>query len=307
MEKMQKLLADRRSRAATLSAQRGAAEAALAKATAAHQSHLIDGDIADEKMGAKLHGEVVACSLNVSGFDAPLSELQAHIANLEHEIAAERVIMERKAAAEKLGLDLDGIEQALPNYLAAARRFANALSSIGHWHFESQQMVNFVENATAQIELATGFSLTELRATIERIKVGDAPIPKPKSAPEPVTAIEPPPPMQTVWMLRSAKFRDHSGVIRYTLQYSDCELPIATAQRALGRNVAVLVTDPRRRDLKGARGGVQVDPNAPDLIDLDAEEMTHVPVPADPIAFANFRVIDRSSENCTIEIAVPRL
>src|SRR5437899_1418266 len=109
MEKLQKLLAERRSRADALSTQRTAAEAALAKATAAHQSHQLDGDITDEKLGAKLHGEVVACALRVSGFDAPLAELQAHIAELEKNVADEHAAIERSAASEKLAQQVAAI------------------------------------------------------------------------------------------------------------------------------------------------------------------------------------------------------
>lgn len=309
MEKMQKLLAERRSRAAALSTQRAAFEAALAKATAAHQSHLIDGDYADEKVGAKLHGEVVACTLRVSGFDAPLAELQAHIADLEKNVADERAATERAAAADKLAQQIAVIDEVFPKFMSASSALTDALSAISQWHFESGQMRTYILNTTAQIELASGFSLAELRTSIDRIKTGDAPIPREPDS-EPVTVVEPPPRTMTVWLLRSVKFRDHTGVVRHARQYDDAQMPAKTAQLALGLGFAVPLTDPRRRDLKGARGGDHVDPRAPDIVDLDADNamMPNVNVKSNPVlAAAGFKVIDRSAENRKLEIEVPRL
>jgi hypothetical protein len=310
MEKLQKLLDERRARAAALSTKRAAAEAALAKATAAHQSHLIDGDIADEKVGAKLHGEVVACALRISGFDAPLAELQAQIADLEKNVADEHAAIQRAAAADKLAQQVAAIEAALPKFMSASGALTDALSAIGGWHFECSQMASFVQNVQAQIELAAGFSLAELRATVDRVKTGDTPIPREPDA-EPVAVVETPLTTMTVWMLRSAKFRDHAGVVQYARQFEDCELPSQTAERALRRNVAVPVTDPRRRDLKGARGGFHPDPRAPDIADLDAVDEAKAPdidAENNPVlAAANFRVIDRSSEARRLKIEVPRL
>ena len=60
--------------------------------------------------------------------------------------------------------------------MSASDALSDALSALGHWHFESSQMSTFILNARTQIELASGFSLAELRATVERIKAGDTPI-----------------------------------------------------------------------------------------------------------------------------------
>lgn len=86
-------------------------------------------------------------------------------------------------------------------------------------------------------------------------------------------------------------------------------MPLETAQLALGRGVAMPLTDPRRRSLKGSRGGDYVDPKAPDIIDLDVDSavMPTVNVESNPVlAAAGFKVIDRSGENRKLEITVPR-
>ncbi|NOJ40321.1 hypothetical protein [Bradyrhizobium australiense] len=113
--------------------------------------------------------------------------------------------------------------------------------------------------------------------------------------------------MQTIFMMRSARFRDHEGMVRIARQYDDAEMPVQTAQRALQSGVAVPMTDPCRANLKGTRGGFAVDPRAPDILDLDDEKTIgpqQVPLAS---SNANFIVLDRSAENRTIEIAVPRV
>ena len=99
-------------------------------------------------------------------------------------------------------------------------------------------------------------------------------------------------------MLRSANYRDEDGHKRFAGQYEDAMMPVPTAQRALRLGVAVSVSDPRRAQLRGARGSDHR-PLAPDVVDLDAIEepmgVPHLGVHlADPaLRAANFTVIDR--------------
>ena len=138
-------------------------------------------------------------------------------------------------------------------------------------------MARFVSNGMAQVEIASACSIQELRGIVLAIRDGSAPIPVPKPAPDPVTVIEPPTPTMTVFMLRSANYRDDDGRKWFAGQYEDAMMPVPTAQRALRHGVAVSVADPRRAQLRGARGG-DFNPLAPDVVDLDAiEEPKGVP------------------------------
>jgi hypothetical protein len=134
--------------------------------------------------------------------------LQKQIADTEQQIAAERSPVARKVASEKLARDLDAIEEALPIYLDAARQFTKALDE-PHHHFEATQMSAFVSNGLTQVEVASAFTLAELRGTVNAIADGSSQIPPAKEVPAPVVAVEPPPPTMTVFMIRSARFRDH--------------------------------------------------------------------------------------------------
>jgi hypothetical protein len=308
MEKLEAELSELRARAETLSNRHAAAEAAFVDAKARLQRHHLEADLdADDKARAKLEGAVAACAVTRDGYADALGEVQAQIADTEQRIATERAAAKRKAASEELARNLDAVEQALPDYLEAGRRLANALDAI-HYHFEATQIATFVRNGQAQVEVAAAFVMQELHGTVGAIRDGAAPIPAPKAAAEPVAVIEPPR-TETVFMMRSARFRDHAGVTRTARQYDDAEMPVQTAERALRRNVAVPVSDPRRANLKGVRGGFHPDPRAPDIVDLDDEEASRPPssAPVTSNPHENFIVLDRSAENHTFQIDVPQL
>jgi hypothetical protein len=123
--------------------------------------------------------------------------------------------------------------------------------------------------------------------------------------------IERAPETHRLFALRSVKWKDADCRKRIGLQFTDVDLPPAAAQRGQRCGALVPVTDPRRKNLLGARGGVHPDPNAPDIVDLDDEEATRpsqiAPVAVDPLLReANFTVIDRDAAR-TGTISVARL
>jgi hypothetical protein len=311
MDKVETELAALLARADTLTSRHAAAEAAFRDAKATLQRHHLQADLdVDDKARTKLEATIAACAVTRDGYADALGEVQAQIADTEQRIATERATVERKAASEELARKLDEVEGTLPDYLEICRRFAAALEAIHH-HYEASEIARFVSNGMSQVEIAAAFAMQELRGMVGAIRDGAAPIPTPKAAPEPVAVVEPPPPTQTVFMLRSAKYRDHDGRTRFAGQYEDATMPVSPAQRALRNGVAVPVTDPRCRELRGARGG-DFNFDAPDVVDLDDEEATRPPhiepvMASDPLASADFRVIDRGAEARTLKIEVPRL
>jgi hypothetical protein len=72
-------------------------------------------------------------------------------------------------------------------------------------------------------------------------------------------------------------------------------MPVTTAQKAMRLGLAVPTTDPRRDQLRGARGG-DYRADAPDVVDLDAaEEHTSASYVGRGAVLrdANFNVVDR--------------
>ena len=249
-----------------LAAKRATARDALDGAIKTRQRALLSGDLDDQRALEKMQAAVVAATSDLAGIDDALAILAK--AEAESQFAAERERIERAEAADKLSKRVAAIEAALPSYLEQSRALADALSEIGNWHFESGQMAGFLQNTMGQIEIAANFSLAELKALPEAIRQGRQAIPR-ELALKPVAVPEPEPPTMTIFMLRSAHYRDHDGRKRFAGQWEDAVMPVATAQRALDKGIAVAVTDPRRAQLRGARGG-DFNPHAPDVVDLDA-------------------------------------
>jgi hypothetical protein len=314
MEKLETELASLRARAETLSDRHAAADAAFLDAKSKLRRHLMEADLAtEEKAGAKLEAAVAACAQTRDALADALGEVRKMIAATEQKVAAEREAVARAKAAEKLKHDLDQIERALPDYLEAARRLADALESMHYSHYESTEMAAFIRNGQAQVEIAAAFALQELRATVELIKTGAAPIPR-EERPEPVAATEAAPETRRLFALRSIKWRDDAEgrQQRYGLQYQDHDLPIAAAMRGLRIGAVVPLTDPRRKQLLGSRGGHHVNPNAVDILDLDDEAATRPPhlqpiLASDPVAQANITPFDRGVPERKLSTAGPRV
>ncbi|RXG86146.1 hypothetical protein [Bradyrhizobium zhanjiangense] len=290
-----------------LAAKRAAAQDTLDRAITGRQQTLLSGDLGDQRALDKLQANVDAAASALAGIDDALVILAHQKTEAERQLGAERERIERASAADKLHKQVVAIEAALPGYLAQSKALADALSDVSHFHFESGQMAGFLQNTGSQIEIAANFTLAELKAMPDAIRQGRQPIPR-EVATAPVPLPEPASPTMTAFMLRSARYCDPDGRRRFAGQWEDATMPVATAQRALGKGIAAPLTDPRRAQLRGARGG-DFDPKAPDVVDLDAvaEPPTAPKIEPDTVLReANFTVIDRSAEARTIEIEVPR-
>jgi hypothetical protein len=293
-------------RSEQLAAKRVAAQDALDEAIKSRQQALLSGDLNDQRALDKMQAAVVAATSDLAGMDDALAILAQHKAEAETQLAAERQRIERAAAADKLDKRVAAIEAALPGYLEQSRTLADALSKIGHWHFESGQMEGFLQNTMGQIEIAANFALAELKVLPEAFRQGRQAIPR-ELALTPVAVPEPEPPTMTIFMLRSANYRDHDGCKRFAGQWEDATMPVTMAQRAMDKRIAVAVTDPRRAQLRGARGG-DFNPHAPDIVDLDAVQTSVPHIEPDPVLRqAGFIVLDRSADARTIQIEVPRV
>jgi hypothetical protein len=298
-------LAALRQRAEALDTKRQAAEVELTSATEARQEHLVRGDLDDAKTAQALQDAVNAAASQVVGLEDAIALVRDQVAEIERKLDPERTQAERHAAADKLAADLDVIQRALPAYLDAAQRLTDAAEAVGFWHYEIGEVGTFLRNAKPQIETQATFALQELRAMVEQIKSGAVPVP-PNKPPEaaPVAVIERPA-TKTVFLMRTVKWGNgrHSA-----LQYEDVELPLALADKALRRGVAVPVTDDRRKTLKGARGGHHPNVNALDIVDLDTLDDPKAPyLGGDPVLRqAAFTVIDRSSEERLIAVPAGR-
>jgi hypothetical protein len=280
-----------------LANRRVAAQQALDNAIKVRQQALLAGGDIDDAQLAKLQAAVSDASSLLQGIDDALAMLAQQKAEAEAALAAERDRADRAKVSAEMSAAVSDIESRIEPMLSEVRELGKALTAIDHLSFEVGQLGQYLSSVSGEAEVALAFVVPDVRRLADAVKDGSAAIPRrPKAAPVPVP--EPVAPTMTVFMLRSAKYRDHDGRSQFAGQYEDAMMPVPTAERALRHGVAVSVADPRRAQLRGARGS-DYRPLAPDVIDLDSiEEPKGVPhlgvAIADPaLRDANFTVIDR--------------
>ena len=288
-----------RQRAEALDAKRRTADAELTRATEARQSHFVEGDLGDAKAAQMLQDAVNVAASAVVGLEDAIVVVRVQIAKVEQKLADEQSAVERKAASEKLACDLDAVEKALPNCVDAGRRLVSSLEELHH-NFEATQIATFLASTLSQVEVAAASVLTEQRAIVRGIADGTMPIPAAKPEPAPVVSIEPPPTM-TVFLLKSARYRDHEGRKRFGGQFLDVVMPVATAQKAMRLGLAVPTRRTRvARPSRGVRGGASELLSAPDVVDMDAaggsRERSTSTRQRPVLRAANFTAIDRGPE-----------
>ncbi|MCK1731801.1 hypothetical protein [Bradyrhizobium sp. 142] len=172
MQQLETTIVSLAKRGEQLVAKRVTAQAALDQAIQARRDTLLSADLEDHRELDKQQAAVVAATSDLAGIDDALAVLAHQKAEGERQLAAESERIKRATAADKLAKQVTAIETALPGYLEQSRALTDALSEIGHWHFESGQMAGFLQNTMGQIEVAANFTLAELKAMPRAIRQG---------------------------------------------------------------------------------------------------------------------------------------
>ena len=133
-------------------------------------------------------------------------EVQAKIADTEQKIATKRALVQHKAASQKLTRNLDEVERVLPDHLGAARRFVGALEP-NRFDYEANEMARSWQHHHRSRWLRASRSPNcgpwRTRSSMVRHRS--------RRPSRTGRDVEPPPPTMTVFMLRSAKYRDNDG------------------------------------------------------------------------------------------------
>jgi hypothetical protein len=271
---------------------RAKAQDALDKATKARQDALLSGDLDDQRAIDRLQAAVDTAKSALTGIDDALAVLARQKAEAEAALDTERQRVQRITAADALEKRIAVIEASAAPWPEQSRIYADALAELAHWHFGADEMSKFLQNCMAQMETAANFQLTKLKAMPGLIREGHQAIPADKPKLVSVAPVEQPAPTMTVFMIRSARYRDHDGHKRFAGQFEDAIMPVPTAQKAMRLGLAVSTADPLRATHHGARGG-DFRPDAADVVDIDeGEEHSGIPYLGpdknDPVAQANF-------------------
>lgn len=247
---MQKLEADLKAltkRAQLLRTERDDCATALENAKASQQSFLLDGDLADVKLKAKLQAAVDSTARELIGYDAAIATQDASIANTEKKLTYERQAAARKAASEKLAGEVSIIDRRVRPMLAALRELAALLEPQATLRFEIGSIGRYLSGAAGELEAAFAVALPDLKAAVAAIAEGREEIP---TVPAPVVAFIPPAPPQTevIFATRHLKYTDENGKVICCGKMREHSLPLHLAAKAIKRGAAIAMTDPRRRE-----------------------------------------------------------
>jgi hypothetical protein len=254
MEKLEAVLAALRKRAALLADKKISGQAALDAATGARQAMLLDGDLEDQKLAAKLQSAVDAAQNSLLGIIDAVAALNNSITDAERQVNAERLSAARKTAAEQIAANVAAAERLIGPWLAASREIAAVFRKLDHTSFEAGKIGGFIANTASEVEVAVAVVLPELRSLVKAVANGDSPIPP--AAEVVVPAAAPPKPVTVrLFALKAVTWIDTEGRQRRIGKYNDIDLPERAAAFALKKGLCVELTDPRRKELHGLSPG----------------------------------------------------
>jgi hypothetical protein len=294
MQKLEAELSALTARAALLVAKRANAKGAFDSAVAARDIHMRQGNLDDEKIGAKLQAAVDSAGSALAGFDNVIAAQAALIVDAEEKLAVERMTVERKAASESLAANIDTIEKQLGPWLAMTRDLAADTTAVGHVSFETDQIGAYLRNAAGEIEIAMAMAIRDLRASVAAIAGGHQTIPRAPHVAAP--ALAPPKPVTIrLFALKGVQWIDTEGRQRRVGKWNDVDLPEKAAAFALKKGICIELTDPRRKQLHGMSPG---HPAAHWCENLDDEtdagaDATDPATRSEPVIHSAFEVVDR--------------
>lgn len=246
----------------------GGAEAVLGDKRAAAETLAITG-ASDAKLD-RVEVDMRAAEDRVETLRAALAQLDEQIATTERELADAKAQHAREVAAVELETLAAAIEQATPNYDAAATALTDAIVKSTVSMLETASFVTNVDAVRREVLSAAHFICAELRATAARTRAGNSNVVSASSQPEP-----PPPPeieRETVYSLDPLLWRENGKVCRVRA-FAQVELPKRLLPVALRHQHVDYLRAQRVQSLMQVYGGGQshIAPPVDDsrLIDLD--------------------------------------
>lgn len=220
VERFEIALKDRQAAREKLTERLGGAEAVLGDKRAAAETLAITG-ASDAKLD-RAEVDMRAAEDRVETLRAALAQLDEQIATTERELADAKAQRAREVAAVELETLAAAIEQATPNYDAAAMALIDAIVKSTVSMSETTSFVMNVDAVRREVLSAAHFICAELRVTAARTRAGNANAASASSQPEP-----PPPPeieRETVYSLDPLLWREN-GKVRRVRAFAQVGLP----------------------------------------------------------------------------------
>jgi hypothetical protein len=233
-------------------------------------------DNADDAMLAKAEAALRGALDRQSTIGAASAEAGKLLVLLETQLAD---LLDKKVraatSAEVLAL-VDRLSAANEATVIAMTELADVTGRVAVFIAEARGVEVFATSALIQIPEAVSYISRALREHGAGVLRGEG-APSLCSVAVFVPPVEPvQPKLVQVFLMNAIRYTDHAGVVRLLGKWCDVELSPEAAARALERNLAIRLTDPRCNQLRGQSPGA---PSPSWCVDLDAaaEPIEHEP------------------------------
>jgi hypothetical protein len=225
----------------------------------------IDGD---EKAHEAAIEDHLRCERKVASLEEARTTIAADIAAIEKEIAAEADAKLRSETAAAIDALISRWSEQEAAFISAAKSLEATAKEAAAITIDAAGSALFLSQAVEQLPHAGLVVCAGLKYHAEAVVGGRAkPTLPTHEAPPPKLALVERPSVETVFVMRPARYREADGRMKLLGKYRVYELPLVIAEKALKSGAAVPVTDPRRRELEGLVGMVLPDESRCEAID----------------------------------------
>jgi hypothetical protein len=189
---------------------------------------------------------------------AAIADVEATIAALEREINGIVDQRMRAETAQAIGTMAREIEDVAAEYSAVAQRFENSVKAVALIAFEAPPIFAFIESARTQLSPAIISLLTELQQRAAAVIAGTvrASLPAPE-IPAPKLRAVPSPPSKDIVALKNIKYVDPQKRLTVCIgRWQRHSAPVAIAEMAMSKKLAVALNDPLVRNCIGMAGAI---------------------------------------------------
>jgi hypothetical protein len=219
------------------------AEDAVIATKSAAQRAAIEGDDAGldaaERAGS-------AATTRLATITAAYAEAEQVLAKLDGQIAATLDKNTRAATAVEANAMADDLIQAAAGFDIAIAALADVSIRAASIVFEATGLAAFSASSRTEVPQAAEVVASLLRDHGAAVLVGMAPATLPTPAKPFTPTIAPKPVTRPLFTLRSISWTNADGMLRVAQRYTDADLPLAAADRAIKARVCVEMTDPAR-------------------------------------------------------------
>jgi hypothetical protein len=188
----------------------------------------------------------VAALRRLTTITAAHAEAEQILTKLDGQIAAASEKTVRAATAQEANTMADELLQVAKTFDVAIGQLANISNRATSIVFEASGLSNFATSSRTEVPQAAEIVAALLRDHAAAVIDGSAPAVLPTPEKPFTPTIAPKPVTRPLFTLRSISWTNADGMLRVAQRYTDADLPLDAADRAIKARVCVEMTDPAR-------------------------------------------------------------